>query len=107
MIVDGTLGPQTLQAVVSFSGSGNNIVVNGTVGKIIKVLQIFFVVGGATNLIFKSGSTALSGTLTMLANGSVVLDYIQLPLNCLTGDDFVINSSLAVTVGGTIWYIKS
>lgn len=107
MIVDGTLGPQTIQAPISFSASGDNVVILGTVGKIIKVLQLFFVVTGNTSLVFKSGSTALTGTMDMLAHGSVVLDYIQLPLTCAAGNDFIINSGTAINIGGTIWYIKS
>jgi len=105
MIGDATLGALAIQAPISFSGVGDNTVVSGLQGQIVKVLQLFLVCGSTTNLTFKSGSTALSGALAMLANGSMVLDYIQLPLQCLTGDSFIINSS-AGSVGGTIWFIQ-
>ena len=107
MIVDNTLGAKTIQAPVSFSGLGDNVVIAGTVGKIIKILQIFFVVTGNTSLVFKSGSTALTGTMDMLAHGSITLDYIQIPVTCLVDDDFIINSSVGINIGGTVWYIKS
>ena len=107
MIVDSTLGAKVFQDVISFAASGNNTIIAGIVGKRIKVLQIMFTIASAGNLIFKSGSTALSGTFTFPASGSMVLDYIQLPLNCLPDASFIINASTAQIVGGTIWYIQS
>ena len=107
MIIDSTLGAKVFQDVISFAASGNNTVVAGIVGKRIKVLQIMLTVAAADNLIFKSATTALSGTFTFPASGSMVLDYIQLPLNCLPDDSFIISASTAAVVGGTIWYIQS
>lgn len=104
---DATVGAQVLQAPINFSSTGDNVVVNGLVGKVTKILQIMLVLSTSSNLIFKSGSVAISGTFTMLANGSFVLDYIQLPITCLNpGDNFVINQSGAATVGGIIWYAQ-
>lgn len=102
--VDSTIGAQVLQAPLSFSGAGDNIVIAGVAGRSIKVLQLFLVIAGATNLIYKSGATALSGTLTFGSNAAQVQDYIQLPLTCNPGDNFIINLSSGVVVGGTIWY---
>lgn len=104
--VDATLGASVTQAVVNFSASGNNIVIPGIAGKRIKVLQYFFVIAAATNLTFQSASTPLSGPLDFGSNAADVQDFIQLPLTCLPGDAFIINSSSAVQVGGTIWYIQ-
>lgn len=104
MINDATLGPQTIQAPISFSASGDNVVIAGLFGKQIKVLGFFFTTAAATNIIYKSGSTPLSGTIVFSGNGSQVQDFIQLPLTCLIGDSFIMNSSNAVIVGGTIWY---
>jgi hypothetical protein len=101
---DATIGPEVSQGVVNFSASGDNVVILGLIGQRIKVLQFFLVFGGAVNLIYKSGTTPISGTLTFLSNGAHVLDYMQLPLTCNPSDSFVINSSAAVQVGGTIWY---
>jgi hypothetical protein len=39
--------------------------------------------------------------------GAQVQDFIQLPYTCNIGDPFIINSSNAVQVGGTIWYIQA
>ena len=108
MIQDATLGGETVQAPINFSGSGDNTIIAGVFGKLFKVQQMFFVLGGASNLVFKSGSIAISGTLTMSAGGSFFMDYIHLPLTGISqGDAFIINSSNAVVIGGTLWYIQS
>lgn len=105
--VDATIGAQVQQAAVTFSSLGDNVVVLGVAGKIIKVLQFFFVIGGAANITFKSGSTAITGSMPFSGAGAFVLDYAQLPLNCLNaGDSFVVNLSAGVAVGGTIWYAQ-
>lgn len=104
---DATLGASVQQATINFSTSGDNTIVAGTVGKSIKVLQYFFVLASASNLTFKSGSTSLSGPLDYPGAGSDVQDFIQLPLTCNQGDAFIINSSSAVQVGGTVWFVVS
>lgn len=101
---DATVAAVVEQAAVNFSGSGDNIVITGFPTQIIKVFQFFLVFAGATNITYKSGTTPLSGPLDFSANAAHVHDYIQLPYTCLLGDNFVINSSNAVQVGGTIWY---
>ena len=110
MIIDATLGAVVQQIPIAFTTSGDNIVVQGLVGKQIKVLQFFYTVSGSTIIVFKSytspGVTAsLSGLVTFAGNGSQVQDYMQLPLTCRVGDSYVMNSSAAVTVGGTLWYV--
>lgn len=107
MIVDLTIGASVQQAEISFAASGDNIIVGGLTSKSIKVLQFFLVMAGATNLTLKSGTTALSGALTFLTDGTFVLDYIQLPITCNAADNFVINSSQAVQVSGMVWYVVS
>lgn len=103
---DASLGASVQQAVVNFSASGDNIVISGTLGQQIKVLQFFLVVADATNLTYKSSTTAISGPLDFPAAAGQVQDFIQLPLTCNPGDNFVVNSSVGVQIGGTIWYIK-
>lgn len=101
---DATVAANVQQAAVSFSGSGDNTVVVGLPNKQIKILQFFLVFAGATNITYKSGVTTISGPMDFSANAAQVQDYMQLPLTCNVGDNFVINSSAAVQVGGTIWY---
>jgi hypothetical protein len=101
---DATIGPEVQQAAVNFNASGDNVVILGLVGSRIKVLQFFLVFAGATNITYKSSSTPMSGALSFGSNAAHVLDYMQLPLTCNPGDSFIINSSAAVQVGGTVWY---
>ena len=104
---DATVAAQVQQGVLSANITGDNVVISGVVGKLTKVFQILFVVSASTNITFKSGSVAIGGPFNMLANGSFVLDYIQLPITCLNlGDNFVINQSGAATIGGIIWYAQ-
>lgn len=107
MIGDLTLSPLVQQQAINFTGVGDNIIIAGVAGKIIRVLQFFFVCSTATTLTYKSGSTPISGPLSFVSNGAQVQDFIQCPFNCLnTGDPFIINASLSVTIGGTIWFIQ-
>jgi hypothetical protein len=95
------------QAVINFSGSGDNIIATGTAGKITRILEIFFVIGGTTVLTFKSGATPISGGMSFNTSGAMFMDYIHMSLDCLNaGDNFIINSTAAVQIGGTIWYVQ-
>ena len=105
---DATYGSPIQQAPINFTGSGDQIVVGGIANQVIRVLQFFFILNSASTLIYKSGSTALTGPLNFIASGAQVQDFIQCPLNCLNpGDPFIINSSNNTTLGGTIWYVQS
>jgi len=107
MISDPTLGSPTIQTPISFTGTGDQILVPGIAGFKIGILQFFFVVSGAVTLIYKSGSAVLTGALPFLANGAQVQDFVQLPLQCNIGDPFIINASSSVTLGGTLWYYRA
>jgi hypothetical protein len=90
---------------IDFSTSGDKILVPGVASYRILIHRIWFVVGGATNVIFKDGSTAISGTVPLSANGGLTFDATGEPwFSTSLGKDFVINSSLAVQVGGIVHY---
>ena len=107
MISDTTLGSPVIQSPISFTGTGDQIIIPGASGYKIGVLQFFFITSGAVTLIYKSGATALTGALPFLANGAQVQDFIQLPLQCAADDPFIINAGASITLGGTIWYYKA
>ncbi len=102
---DDSLGASVQQAVVDFTIAGDNTIVSGVLGQKIKILQFFIVISAATSLIYKSGSTALTGVMDYTGAGAHVQDFIQLPITLNSGDSFVINNSNGVQVGGMIWYI--
>lgn len=93
-------------AVISAASSGANEIVAAVTGKKIKVWRIMFVTDGAVTVIFKDGTTALSGTMSFAANGSLVLDTtLDDPLYTTTaGNAFVATLGGAVGIRGTIWY---
>jgi hypothetical protein len=63
-------------------------------------------VGGATNITYKSGSTALTGAVIFSASGSSQTLQIQdEPYFVAThGSNFVMNNSNAVQVSGAVYY---
>jgi hypothetical protein len=107
MLLRDDLVPFYDQVPLNFTGSGDQVVVTGQVGTRIAVIQFFFIVSAATVLTFKSGSTALTGPLSFLANGAQVQDFIQLPILCNDGDNFVINAANPVTLGGILWFARA
>ena len=104
-IGDATIGASASQIPINISGAGDNIVIAGTPGRLIKVLQFFFVVSAATIITYKSSGIALSGPMSFTANMAHVQDFIQLPLTCVNpGDSFIINLSAGTQLSGTIWF---
>jgi|ERR1700747_1513470 len=94
-------------AAISFSASGDNTVVTGVSGQVVKVFGLFFTVAGATNITFKDGaSNSLSGAVVLTGNGSAMTLQIGPEPYFVTasGNNFVMNSSSAVQVSGTVYY---
>jgi hypothetical protein len=97
----------TIPAAINFSSSGDNIVISAPAYGPINVYGLFFTVNGATNFYFKDSVVGqLSGTIVLTGNGSSQTLPLQDEPYYFTqpGSNFVINSSNAVTFGGTIWY---
>lgn len=99
---------QLAEAIINFNGTGDNSIVAGVALQTIRIHRIFFVVGAATNIIFKNGATALTGAVPMLANGSFVLDYSGEPwFTTDAGSAFVINQSGTAQISGRVYYTQS
>lgn len=96
------------QAVISFAAAGDNIVIPNVAAQVTRVYGLELVVAGATNLTFKDSTpTSFSGALPFGANGSEIKDRGNYPWYvCGTAKDFIINSSAAVQVSGTVWYTQ-
>lgn len=96
------------QVVINFATSGDHTVIQGSSGSSpVHVYGIMFTVDGATAITFKdSAGTSLSGALLLTGSGS----SLTLPISASPwfpvgiGNDFIINSSNAVSVQGTVWY---
>ena len=95
-------------AKIDFSASGDTAVIAGVSGRRIYVFRLYFILGAATNITFKNGSTALTGAMPFLANGFMILDPTQVPWHQTDlGAAFNINSSNAVQVSGSIGFIQA
>ena len=65
------------RAIISGATSGDNTLVTAVTGKKIRVLSLFLVAAGAVTVRFESaaGGTALTGVMSVPANGSLVLPF--------------------------------
>ena len=99
----------TIAASVNASSSGDNTIIAGSTGLITRVYRIFLVIGGSTALTFKDGaSNSYTGAMTFASGGSLVLDFQAEPWFIGTaGNGFVINSSNAVQISGTVYYVQA
>lgn len=94
-----------LRATIDISSSGANTVIAGAAGKRIAVYGIDLVPTTSTTVQLKSGSTALTGPMTLAA--PYVKGLLQTgPAYWVTnaGDALVITLGGAVQTGGTVWY---
>jgi hypothetical protein len=99
------------RAAISFSASGDNTVIASDSARSIYVWQFFFVNNDATtatNITLKEGSTSVSGAYKIAAGGSHTAGCTGTPWAIApAGSAFVINSSAAVSVTGTVYYTYS
>jgi hypothetical protein len=94
-------------AVINFSNTGDNTVIAGVTGRVIKVYKFFFTSTAATNLTYYDGAggTALSGTLDTQPDGGWWAEYDGTPyFVCSPGNAFVINQSGTSSIQGTVYY---
>jgi hypothetical protein len=102
------------ELLVSFSTSGDNVVIPHVTGKTIKVMRMFLVNNGAvgitsTALTFKDSSANIfTGAFSLVTTGVITHKGDGEPYYVTgTSADFVINSSQAVSIAGAIWYEAS
>ena len=100
-------------APISASASGDTTILPAITGKRYKILAYILSSSGTNNIVWKSGTTALSGSMNMIAGGNIAIHLgDQWPsggLPVLTtelGDAFIINLSASNIVGGHITYVE-
>jgi hypothetical protein len=97
-----------LEAIIDESATGDHIIIAGVPGKTIRVFRIFFVLDSNCFVTFLDGSTPLTGPLSMLANGSITLDFTELHWFITSpGEDFVINTTPDAAFAGRVYYTQS
>lgn len=94
-------------AVISFAALGDNTIIAAVAGKKIFIFRLYFIVAAATNITFKKGATALTGAMPFNTNQGIVLDPTECPWHQTEiAEAFIINSSIAVQVSGSVGYIQ-
>lgn len=92
-------------AVIDASLGADNTIIAASSTRPIIVWKLWFVTAAAVNLIFKAGSTALSGTEVFGGNGSIFFAYDGSPyFYCPPNTAFIINLSGAVNIAGSVYY---
>jgi hypothetical protein len=95
-------------APINFNASGQQALVAGVTGKIIRVYRLWLTVSAQTNLEFQDGSTPLSGSAPCGSNGGITLDFTGEPWYVGSANNaFNLNSSNPVQCGGTVYYVQS
>lgn len=92
-------------AVISFNNTGDNTIVAAIANKGIRVYRLIMVSDSSTTVIFKNGTTALTGAIPLYAGGAFVLDVSNEPwFISSVGSAFVINQSGTATITGKLDY---
>lgn len=103
------------QAVISCSASGDNIIIPAPgVGQYIAIDFIAIIPNSAVAVTFKSGTTAITGLMSLSANQGLVFDnaskiqegILKKPTTGTVGnaEAFILNLGGAVQVSGTVSY---
>jgi hypothetical protein len=96
---------QTKTAFANPSTATDTAVVAAITGKSIVVHSVFVVAAGANSVYFKSGSTAITGTSALAANGGFSLaPNEQGWFKTVAGEALNFTTSAAVATGVTITY---
>lgn len=93
-----------LFGVIDQSASGDTQLVAADATHKIRVLSIFVIVGGVTNLRFKDSGGNLSGLLDFAANSGMTNSFDRGIFQTQTNKSLLLNSSAAVQVGGYFTY---
>lgn len=93
---------------INESAAGDLIIVPAAVGQVVRLYRLAIKFAAATNFTFKDGpGNDLSGPLPMDAGDSIVLDDSGDPwYQTAAGNALIFNSSSAVQISGTAWFIQ-
>lgn len=100
-------------AIIAASSSGPNVVVTGTAGKRIRVLAYLLTSDNPNFVVWKSGTTDISGQLHMVQGGNIAVHLGEsypgggLPvLQTNAGEDLVIDLDASQMIGGHLTYCE-
>lgn len=97
-----------LEVIIDCNAPGDNSIVTAVGNRTIRVFRMFFVVAADVVVTIKNGAgIPLTGPMSMLANGSFVLDVDYLHwFDTSIGNDFIINLSAPVQTSGRAYYTQ-
>lgn len=106
--------PWPAEVAISFSASGDNILVAGVPQEQVRAWQLFLVVSADTILTFKDGAAInLTGPIAMKANGSIVLDFVRGSreasepwFTTSAGNALILNQTGTAQVSGRLYYTQ-
>ena len=114
VIVDGEtnkemfLGDEVQRVKIDSALSGANLLVAAVADKKIKVLAVFLIASAEVNVIFKSDTTAISGTIPLTTNSGFVLPSPLIQehhwMETAVGKALNLTLSDAISVGGCMLY---
>jgi hypothetical protein len=95
-------------APVSFDSSGNNTIVAGATGKIVRVYRMVLISTSAVVLTLQDGSSnALTGAMQMEAGTALEFNFDTMPWFITSaGNGFVANLGSGVQVSGVVYYTQ-
>ena len=92
---------------ISATGAGTTDVIAGIAGECIHILSLFVTTELDANLIFKRGSTAMTGTVYLAARGGFVYGHEPFAVwSTLGGETFGIYRAATANLGGSIVYVQ-
>ncbi len=96
-------------AAISFSSTGDNVIVSTASSQTVRVFRMFFVTSAATTITIKSGgATNMTGAMSFTANGSFTLDFSGDPWFVTTsGQGLIFSQTGTAQVSGAIDYTQS
>jgi len=94
-------------ADIDVASAGDNTIVAAVTGKKIRVLQYALVVSAATTVIWKSGTTPITGDMPFAANGGISSPFSPSGLfETSAGEALVLNLSAGNPVSGHLVYTE-
>jgi len=98
--------------VISANTAGDNTIITGVTGKAIRVLGYMITSANNNMLIWKSGSTAISGELHIPTSGNLSVQFgdnwpsgASFALQTNSGESLILTLDSAHMVGGHITYV--
>lgn len=96
-------------APVSVSAAGDNVLVAGVAAQVVRIYRLFLVFDADVAAFFRDGAAgaAFSGSMAMLASGSITFDFDGEPwFTGTAGNAFVLNLGGVAQVSGRIYYTQ-